>query len=661
MPEKPTYEELEQRVRDLEKAEYNYRRTAEELFNTNTLIDAVFDAIPDIIGIQDPHHGMIRYNAAGYTVLGQTPEGIAGKKCFELIGHDDPCSICATSETYRTKKPAQVEKFVHELGIWLDVRSYPILDTEGRIQLVIEHLRDITDKKRIEEALYESEKRYRNLFKNNHAAMLVVDPENANIVDANPAAVSFYGWSLEDLTSKKVTDINTLAEEQVFQEMRQAKAQQRSQFIFRHRLANGDIRDVEVYSGPINLHGKQLLFSIIHDISERIKADEVKQKLHAHLQRVQKMESIGTLAGGIAHNFNNILMGIQGRASLLMVNKSSSHPDYENLKGIEECVKSAAELTRDLLGFARGGKYEIKPTDLNALIKHENKVFGRTKKEIIIHGKFAKALWPAEVDRGQIQQVLLNLYMNAWQAMPDGGDIYIQTTNVTLTESFVKSFEISPGRYIKISVTDTGIGIDDAIKDMIFDPFFSTKDRSQSSGLGLASVYGIVKNHEGGIDVFSEKGKGTTFNIYIPASNKKPVEEDLGSKKLEVQHGRGTILLVDDEGMVVEVGQKMLESLNYRVIIARSGKEALDVYQGYKDEIDLIVLDMVMPGMGGGETYDRLKKADEDVRVLLSSGYSINGQAKEILERGCVGFIQKPFSLSDLSIKIKEVFEGLKG
>ena len=391
-----------------------------------------------------------------------------------------------------------------------------------------------------------------------------------------------------------------------------------------------------------------------NEIEERKQAEEERKKLQAQLIQAQKMEAIGTLAGGIAHNFNNILMGIQGRASLMMVDKDPSHPDYEHLNGVEESVRMATELTRDLLGFARGGKYEVKPTDLNTLIRHENSMFGCTKKEIQFHGKYANDLWAVEVDRGQIQQILLNLYINAWQAMPGGGDLYIQTENVTLDEVDLRPSEVTPGRYVKISVTDTGTGMDEETRQRIFDPFFSTRGTGRGTGLGLPSVYGIIKNHRGFIDVYSEKGEGSTFNIYLPASEKEAVKEGPGTDRYEIQYEKGTVLLVDDEGMVIDVGQRMLERLGYQVLIARSGKEALDVYGKKIKEIDLVILDMIMPSMGGGETYDRLKGIDENVRVLLSSGYSINGQARKIMDRGCNGFIQKPFSLNDLSIKVKE-------
>jgi signal transduction histidine kinase len=225
------------------------------------------------------------------------------------------------------------------------------------------------------------------------------------------------------------------------------------------------------------------------------------------------MESLGTLAGGIAHDFNNLLMGIQGRTSLMVMDKDYSHPDFEHLKGIEDYVKSAADLTRQLLGFARGGKYEVKPTDINEMIKKSSSMFGRTKKEIKIHEKYQKDVWTVEVDQGQIEQVLMNLYVNAWQAMPGGGELYIETENVTLNEDYVKPYQVEQGNYVKISITDTGVGMDEATRQRIFEPFFTTKEMGRGTGLGLASVYGIIKNHGGFINVYSEKGEGTTFNI----------------------------------------------------------------------------------------------------------------------------------------------------
>jgi len=348
-------------------------------------------------------------------------------------------------------------------------------------------------------------------------------------------------------------------------------------------------------------------------------------------------------------------MGIQGRISLMLMDVDSSHAHFEHLSGIEDYIKSAADLTKQLLGFSRGGKYEVKPTDINELIKKTSRMFGRTKKEIEIHRKYQKDVWTTEVDRGQVEQVLMNLYVNAWQAMPGGGNLYIQTENVSMEEDDVKPFEIESGRYVKISVTDTGIGMDENTKQRIFDPFFSTKEKERGTGLGLASAYGIIRNHGGFIHVYSKKGEGATFNIYLPVSEKKIIEERKLSK--DVLEGSETVLLVDDESMIIDIGEQMLRKLGYTMLPAKSGKEALKIYEKHKGKIDLVILDMIMPDMSGGDTFDRLKEIKPGVKVLLSTGYSLDGKANKILKRGCDGFIQKPFNIKQLSIKLREILD----
>jgi CheY-like chemotaxis protein len=282
-------------------------------------------------------------------------------------------------------------------------------------------------------------------------------------------------------------------------------------------------------------------------------------------------------------------------------------------------------------------------------------MFGRTRKDINLHKKLQKDLWIAEIDQGQIEQVLLNLFVNAWQAMPEGGEIFVETSNVVLEEDYVKPFGVQPGKYVQISVTDTGVGMDEATLQRVFDPFFTTKEKGRGTGLGLASAYGILKNHDGIISVYSEKGEGTTFNLFLPRSEKE-IAEKKGTNE-EVLRGSETLLLVDDEAMIIEVGKKVLDTLGYKVMVAKSGREALDIYEDNKSHIDLVILDMIMPGMGGGDAYDELKKVNPDVKVLLSSGYSINEQAHAILDRGCHGFIQKPFNMRQLSQKLREILD----
>jgi PAS domain S-box-containing protein len=395
---------------------------------------------------------------------------------------------------------------------------------------------------------------------------------------------------------------------------------------------------------------------VLRDVSERKDAEAEKRKIETQVQQAQKMESIGTLAGGIAHDFNNILMGIQGNASLMLLKTENSHPNYEKIKNVESYVENGTELTRQLLGFARRGKYHAIATDLNDVIEKSSSMFGRTKKEIQIHTDLMPDVRTVEVDRGQIEQALLNLYVNAWQAMPEGGDLYLKTENVILDSNFEshQPYKVKTGNYIKITVTDTGSGIDAETKQRIFEPFFTTKEMGRGTGLGLASVYGIIKSHGGYINVYSEKDQGTTFTIYLPASGKKILQAT--SKPVPtVLKGAGTILLIDDEQMIIKVGEELLEELGYNVLTAESGPDALKLYAKNADKIDLVIMDMIMPGMGGGETFDRLKQIKPNIKVLLSSGYSINGQASEILKRGCDGFIQKPFNINQLSEKIQEI------
>ena len=318
----------------------------------------------------------------------------------------------------------------------------------------------------------------------------------------------------------------------------------------------------------------------MRDITERKRAEEEKRSLEERLQHADKMEAIGTLAGGIAHDFNNLLMGIQGYASLTLMDLDPSHPNYERLKRIEEQVQSGADLTRQLLGFARGGRYEVKPADMNDIIEKTSSMFGRTKKEISIHRKYGKDLWTVEVDRGQMEQVFMNLYVNAWQAMPGGGEIYLETENVLLDDEQAFPYAVKPGKYVKITVTDTGTGMDEKTRERIFDPFFTTKEMGRGTGLGLATVYGIIKGHKGMINVYSEPGHGTTFTIYLPASEKEVVKEKTATGT--IARGTETILLVDDEKMVLEVSKEMLESMGYRVYAAGSGQEAIAVYMEKK-------------------------------------------------------------------------------
>ncbi len=416
-------------------------------------------------------------------------------------------------------------------------------------------------------------------------------------------------------------------------------------------LPGSSVDWLEVFSFP--LRDKET--GKITGAVEFVRDISVAKRLEGQLYHAQKMQAVGTLAGGVAHDFNNLLMGIQGRTSLMAVDLSPVDPNLEHIRAIEEYIQSATNLTGQLLGAARGGKYDPRPTDLNDLVQKSLSMFGRARKEIRIKMLLARTPVVADIEPEQIEQVLLNIYVNAWQAMPKGGELWLGTSVERLDNLFCEPHRIMPGSYAKISITDSGIGMEESVLQQVFDPFFTTKDKSRGTGLGLASAYGIIRNHSGFITAFSEIGSGSTFTIYLPVSKRKP------DKKIAVEpaifKGAETILLVDDERMIIEVGQALLKELGYHVLIAEGGKQALDIIKAGKNTIDLVILDLIMPGMDGGTTFEALRAEYPLLPVLLSSGYAVDGQASEILQKGCNGFLQKPFSLSELSQKIRSVLK----
>lgn len=399
------------------------------------------------------------------------------------------------------------------------------------------------------------------------------------------------------------------------------------------------------------------IYAVARDVTERF-------KLEAQLRQAQKMEAIGTLAGGIAHDFNNILMGIQGYASLVKSGFNRESEEFKRLANIDEYVSNGAEMARHLLGFAQKTCNETNRINLNYLLKMSGKMFGRTKKDIVIEQDLEKKLWGTIVDEGQIKQVLMNLFVNAWHAMPRGGKITIKSENVLIDESRIDEFGFNaPGAFVKVSVSDTGIGMDEETMLRIFDPFFTTKERGQGTGLGLATAYGIINSHKGAFKVESTPGHGSSFMFFLPAekSRTKTVldfEPDIPAEK--IISGKGKILLVDDEKGVIEVCFEMLETLGYEVAVACSGMEAIKIMDQEGSNIDLVILDMIMPGMNGLETYDVIRRIRPETRVLVSSGYSREEDLKLMMEKGCDDYILKPFDVAMLSEKLQGVFNSVE-
>jgi signal transduction histidine kinase/CheY-like chemotaxis protein len=545
---------------------------------------------------------------------------------------------------------------------------------------------EIAGRKRAEEALQASEDKYQSLFETSAVSFLEVDLsavkqtvddlKKKGIDDLRsylPARPELLPELLKRVTVKKF-NMATLrlfqaeTKAQLFGSVEKIFASQ-SLDVFREALiaiyaARPDF-ETEMVSQTLAGENINVLMSFqvpetkekfenvlvsLTDISER-------KRLESQFFNAQKMEAIGTLAGGIAHDFNNLLMAIEGLASLILQDTGADHPHYATLTKIEKQVKNGAKLTAQLLGYARRERSESALIDLNQVVRETAEAFGRTRKQIAISLDLDDGLRPVDANPGQIEQVLLNLCVNAADAMSDGGRLSFKSANATREVMQDRAYMPKHSEYVRLDVQDTGIGMDEATRERIFEPFFTTKEMGRGTGLGLASVFGIVKSLGGFIEVESEIECGTTFRIYLPASSRTLATDPQPAGEQPVMASSRTVLLVDDEEVVLDVGVRMLQHFGYAVLPAANGHEAMQIYTENKAKIDLVILDMVMPDMGGRVVYDRLKQCNSDVKVLLSSGYSLSGEAAEIMKSGCNGFIQKPFNIKELTAQIDQILQ----
>jgi PAS domain S-box-containing protein len=512
--------------------------------------------------------------------------------------------------------------------------------------------------------LQQSEKKYRELVENANSIILRMDTRGY-ITFFNEYAQRFFGYTEKEILGKNIRGTLLPDEDSTEEDL----------MILSHGLTrNPELpavreRDYVLKDGrtvwiawtnrPIFDQEGNLneILSIGHDLTGLKRAAQEKKHLEVQLQEAQKMEAIGTLAGGIAHDFNNILQAIFGYTQILLMKKHPNDPDYKNLEAIERSAQRASDLTKRLLIFGRKVESQLRPVDLEQEVIQVAKVLERTiPKMIRIELDLASEPGVINADPVQIEQIIMNLGVNARDAMPEGGTLRFQTRNVSLDAKYTDRHPGAvPGRYALLSVSDTGHGVSREIQDHIFEPFFTTKETGKGTGLGLSMVYGIVQSHKGVITCESEEGRGTTFNIFFPVLEEQHVPAEAMKEDTPLKKGKGTILLVDDEEAIRKPAEEILREFGYHIIAVPDGETALEVYQNGNDGVDLVILDLIMPGMGGRQCMDKLLHLDPNAKIIIASGYSADGSIKEAMDAGAKGFVGKPWDVRHMLKVVGEV------
>ncbi len=520
------------------------------------------------------------------------------------------------------------------------------------IQREIKEAEERQSRRVAQAALRQSEERYRLVVENANEAIVIIQDGQHRFFNARALAIA--GYDREEYAS--VPLIETVHAEdrekvELFVARERAPGSRPQLFEFRIVDTSGTIRWVQMNAVTIDWESRPALLAFLSDITDR-------KELEASLRQSTKMEAFGQLAGGIAHDFNNLLTGILGYASMLKLEVPEDSTIYDSVATIEKTAQRAADLTRQLLGFARKEKYQFLPVDLHETIHEVVFLLSRTiDKSISITQRLHASDATIHSDPGQLHQVLLNLAINARDAMPEGGELTFETERGYLDEVYCRThYDATVGDYLMVGLTDTGSGIPEEIRTRIFEPFFTTKEQGKGTGMGLAMVYSIVRNHGGHIQLYSEHGHGTTFKLYFPVKDAGRTD-DLGEQS-RIVRGSGRILVVDDEEVVRNVAIEMLGRLGYEVTAVPDGQACIDFYQEHGDTVDLVIIDMIMPEMEGRECFRELKTLDPDVRAVLSTGFGYNERARAIIDEGMLGFVEKPYQIVALGEKLHRVLNG---
>jgi two-component system, cell cycle sensor histidine kinase and response regulator CckA len=645
------------------------KRAQDELFNSRQMLRSVLDNIPQRVFWKNQNSVYVGCNKPFALDFGcENPDEIVGKTDYEHAS-------AATADLYRADDREVMESGrpkmnYEELQIrpdgsraWLITSKVPMYDQDGHVIGMLGTYSDITERKRAEEALRQSEERFSRFFRATPIGTSIIRLSNGQYADVNDAWLGLFGYTREEIVGQDPLKLGIWADPdegvRVVQILRRHDRIKDYETQFRRKT--GEILDVLLAADVIELAGHRYILALTQDITERKRGEKDRKKLEEQLFQAQRMESIGRLAGGVAHDFNNMLAVIIGRAEMAMKPDIPHDEIVQNLDEIFKAGQRSADLTRQLLAFARKQTTSPKILDLDDTISSTLKMLKRLiGEDINLFWAPKLDLWKVKIDPTQIDQILTNLVVNARDAISGGGTITIRTENVVIEDSIrAEKPEFVPGDYVLLTVSDTGTGMSKEVSDKIFEPFFTTKEVGKGTGLGLSTVYGIVKQNNGLIYVESQIGNGSKFKIYLPrfVAQTEPVPaKDAAGKSMT---GTETILLVEDDEAVLNLSRTILEKLGYKVLATQTPAHAIELLEELPGAIHLLITDVVMPEMNGRELLERIRAIRPGLKCLYMSGYTADVIThKGILDEG-VNFIQKPFLRDDFAVKVRQMLEHL--
>jgi PAS domain S-box-containing protein len=638
----------------------------EALMESEVKYRAITENSPDVIIRFDKNYKHLYINKAWEKQTGIPVEKALYKTHEELGFPQEMCDFWhkQIKKVFDTGKPHIVEFDLDSPNgiVNIEWRLFPEFSKNGKVITVISISRDISSRKKVEEQLKKSEENYRKIFNSTNEAIVVHDIDTGKIVDINNAGCKMYGYERGELLNQGVERISIFeegySEENAFELIEKASKGEPQIFEWRAKRKDGTVFWAEVGLKVATLGDNKRVIAVVRNIDERKKIEE-------RLKTIEKMEALGRLVGGIAHDFNNILTVINGNASMGLKQVKPEDKSYQMLTTILKSGKKAEKLIAKLLAFSRKQIFEPKTISINKIINDmKGMVRSLISEDIKIETNLCEDIPFVKADPGQIERILINLIVNARDAIIENKKqkekiIEISTEKTIIDDVFVENHIGSvKGEYILVTVKDTGKGIEKEIKDRIFDPFFTTKEEGKGTGLGLSMVYGIVKQNKGYIDVYSEPDTGTIFKIYWPVSEGEQESYEEKKKQSDFKGGEETILIVEDNKDIRDFSKTFLESIGYRVFEAENGKEGLEIFKELQNEIDMVFTDVVMPGIGGKELIEKIKKIKPQIKTLFTSGYPRNQFSETGSLEDNTPFLQKPYSPQNLAKKIREILNN---